>query len=161
MHLLDRRLISAAIFDLTVSSGVNVAFKLTQPQVVCYSLRFLFLFLHLLSHPCPALFQTFIRQCMLTKNTFLFTGTALGSSCKEREKVRLIHTFTWETVLFATERLHWSSSGPLLKSTYHVLLYSILPSYILRSISLLSHLSRVVTHQESGFRICQSRVCFF
>ena len=113
MHLLDRSLISAAIFDLTVSSGVNVAFKPTQPQVICYYLRFLFLFLHLLSHPCPALFQTFIRQCMLTKNTFLFTGTALGSSCKEREKVRLIHTFTWETVLFATERLHWSSSGAL------------------------------------------------
>jgi len=44
--------------------------------------------------------------------------------------------------------------------TYHFLLYSILPSYILLSISLLSHLSRVVTHQESGFRICQSAVCF-
>lgn len=58
---------------------------------------------------------------MLTWKTFLFTGTALGSSCRERKGHAHSHPHTWErpsAVLSATEQLHWSGRCALLKGTW-------------------------------------------
>lgn len=58
---------------------------------------------------------------MLTQKTFLFTGTALGSSCRVRKGHTHSHSHTWELPsagLFATGQLHWSGQSALLKGTW-------------------------------------------